>query len=280
MVTAHRDHARPVVAIVQARMGSSRLPGKVLRPVLGRPLLDFMVQRMRRAKTLDGIVLATTDQTADDAIVRFGHDAKLSVFRGSEDDVLGRYYGAALAAGAATVVRLTSDCPIIDPAIIDLVVNYFCQHPDLDYCANTTPPPGTYPDGMDVEVFSFAALERSHREARLPSEREHVTFHMWRTGLMQTATVHQAIDQSSYRFTVDYDEDFRVIESILIDLGVGNPDFSMADAIAYMDARPDLRALQAGIVRNGGWNRAFDKDKAFALQAMATPQTHEGEPQA
>ena len=248
-------------AIIQARMGSSRLPGKVLREVNGRPLLSYMLERVSAARTLDRVVIATTDRLQDDAIVEFCRKQGIFVFRGSEDDVLDRYYQCALRLKADSVVRLTSDCPLIAPWVIDEIVEVYLSG-NYDYVANTAPPVGTYPDGMDVEVFSFAALERAWREARKPSEREHVTFYFWQNPhLFKTYRHDLSENLSDYRLTVDYPEDFEVIQAILSTLYPQNPLFTMQEIITFLQQNPEIRARNASIAWNQGWQTAFKKDK-------------------
>ncbi len=247
-------------AIIQARLGSSRLPGKVLMQVEGRPLLSYMLERGRAATTINKAVVATTLSPKDDPIVRFCESEGIPVFRGDEEDVLDRYYRCALEEKPDTVVRLTSDCPLIDPRVIDEVVGRH-RRGGLDYTANTTPPVGTYPDGMDVEVFTFAALERAWREAKLPSEREHVTFFLWKTGLFKTLRVDREPSLSTFRLTVDYPEDLKLVSSVLAELYPRNPRFTMQDVVDYLNAHPDIRKLNAGIGWNQGWKPALEKDR-------------------
>src|SRR5215470_15506655 len=162
----------PVVAIIQARMGSTRLPGKVLLDIAGQPMLGRVISRVCRAKTIEQIVVATSTAAADDAVSAFCAERGIVCFRGSETDVLDRYYQAARLVQAKTIVRITADCPLLDPEVIDLTVSRFLEG-GWDYISNVNPP--TFPDGLDTEVFSFAALERAWREATSVTHREHVT---------------------------------------------------------------------------------------------------------
>lgn len=248
------------VAIIQARMGSSRLPGKVLMTVGGRELLSYMLERVKAAKSVTTALIATTKDPKDDPIVAFCERNKIPYFRGDENDVLDRYYQAALTVNPGTVVRLTSDCPLIDPKIIDQVVE---THHALgnDYTANTAPPVGTYPDGMDVEVFSFKALERAWKEAKLPSEREHVTFYLWKTGLFKTSRVDLKESLSNFRLTVDYPEDLAVVTAVLDALHKKNPLFTMQEVVAFLNANPKIKERNAAIGWNQGWKPALEKDK-------------------
>ncbi|HUS96970.1 MAG TPA: glycosyltransferase family protein, partial [Hyphomicrobiaceae bacterium] len=160
------------VAIIQARMTSTRLPGKVLAEFAGQPMLSYMLDRVRRAQSLDGILIATTLNHTDDPVVDLCHEVGVAVFRGSEADVLGRYAAAAADAQADTIVRLTADCPLIDPHLIDQAVSTF-REGGFDYLSNSIQL--SYPDGLDVEVFTRSALARANAEANLPFHREHVT---------------------------------------------------------------------------------------------------------
>jgi glutamate-1-semialdehyde aminotransferase/spore coat polysaccharide biosynthesis protein SpsF (cytidylyltransferase family) len=206
-----------IVAIIQARHNSSRFPGKVLTPVSGKPLLAWQLSQLARATTLDKIVVATSGSVADDPLIAFCKRENALHFRGSEVDVLDRTYRAASHFGATIVVRLTADCPLIDPAVVDEVVHAFLAD-DYDYAANTAPPPGTFPDGMDVEVFSMAALTTIWNEARAADQREHVTFAFWQAPeRFRTHRVDASTDMSDVRLTVDYPSDLDAIELALQD---------------------------------------------------------------
>ena len=203
------------VAIVQARHSASRFPGKVLTKVGGRTLLAWLIGQLQKATRIDQVVLATTGSPLDDQIASSARELGLTVYRGSEHDVLDRYYRAAEQACATTVVRVTADCPLLDPAVVDLVVEEFFKHP-CDYAANTAPPPGKFPDGMDVEVFSMAALRQIWEEARAGDEREHVTFALWQNpGRFRIHQVDWEQDWSDVRATVDYPEDLEAVLAVL-----------------------------------------------------------------
>ena len=195
------------LALIQARMGSSRFPGKVLEDISRRPMLWHVVNRVRKARRVDRVVVATTDSVADGPIARFCELEGIACFRGNEQDVLDRFYQAAKANRADVVVRITADCPLIDPAVIDRVLERF-ERGDCDYVSNVVR--YTYPDGLDTEVFSLAALERAWREAGKPSEREHVTPYL-RTDRFRTASVESEtpVSPSQYRWTVDHPADLK-----------------------------------------------------------------------
>jgi spore coat polysaccharide biosynthesis protein SpsF (cytidylyltransferase family) len=198
-----------LTVIIQARMTSSRLPGKVMADIGGKPLLQQMLGRVRRAKTLDKIVVATTTNPTDDPVAELCQRMGVELHRGSELDVLDRFHDAANAAGATVVVRLTADCPMIDPELVDEVVRRFRQG-DCDYATNAIE--RTYPDGLDVEVMSRAALNEAHEKARLPYEREHVTPYIHGIGgsraqIFRQAHVRFVADFAHVRWTVDRPDD-------------------------------------------------------------------------
>jgi spore coat polysaccharide biosynthesis protein SpsF len=249
-------------AIVQARMNSTRLPGKVLLNINGRPMLSYLIERVASARCVDQIVVATSTESHDDMISAFCERERILCYQGSLDDVLDRYYQAARELGCDVVVRLTADCPLIDPIVIDTVVGVF-KSGQFDFVANTVPPVGTYPDGMDVEVFSFEALERAWKEASKPSDREHVTFYFWKNPELFSTTRHDLdVDLGEYRLTVDYPEDLEVIRSLFRDLYPQDPLFTMKEIIAYLRAHPEIMARNAHIAPNQGWQSAFEKDKS------------------
>lgn len=204
-----------VVAIIQARMGSTRLPGKVLMKVLDNPMLWHVVCRTRLARRVDEVVVATTTTNADQAIVSLCESEDWLYFRGSEDDVLDRYYRAALYHRADVAVRITSDCPLIDPEVIDRVIKEFVDgQPELDYVSNTLQP-RTFPRGLDVEVFSFPALQKAWTEDSNPTWREHVTPYLYRhPEHFNLRSVTNAVDYSNMRWTVDTPDDLAFVRKI------------------------------------------------------------------
>jgi spore coat polysaccharide biosynthesis protein SpsF len=203
-----------VLSIIQARMGSARLPGKVLMRVGGEPLLLLQLNRVSKAKKIDKIVVATSTQEKDDVIEELCHEHSIDCFRGSEDDVMRRYYDCAVQYNPKAIVRLTADCPLVDPVIIDRVIEKFTQD-KVDYCANNVPPETrTFPDGFDVEVFSMQALSYANKYTTNKNFREHVTFQFWQEDAYTSTQYMNDIDCSEYRLTVDYPEDFEVIEYV------------------------------------------------------------------
>jgi glutamate-1-semialdehyde aminotransferase/spore coat polysaccharide biosynthesis protein SpsF (cytidylyltransferase family) len=247
------------VALIQARMGSSRFPGKVLEDLAGRPMLWHVVKRVCRASNVDKVVVATTDQAVDDPIVEFCEREGISCFRGSEQDVLDRFYQAAKVHEADVVIRITADCPLIDPSVIDKVVTQFGRG-GCDYVCNTIR--YTYPDGLDTEVFSFAALERAWHEANKPSEREHVTPYL-RTGKFRTANVESEIPVSSskYRWTVDHPADLEFVRKVY-EAFAQNGTFGFREIFELLKERPDLATIQAETITNEGYYKSLYEQAA------------------
>ncbi|MCK4858639.1 MAG: glycosyltransferase family protein, partial [candidate division Zixibacteria bacterium] len=197
--------------IVQARMRSKRLPGKVLKTVLGKSLLEYQTERLRRVTLADKIIIATTTNTTDQPLVEFCQQHSLPCFRGSEEDVLGRYCGAAASHEVDVIVRVTADCPLIDPKVIDKVIRcYLDSQGSFDFVSNTLA--RTYPRGMDCEVFPALLLEEIEREATAPPDREHVTPFFYRhPDRYRLGNVTHESDQSRHRWTVDTHEDLELI---------------------------------------------------------------------
>jgi spore coat polysaccharide biosynthesis protein SpsF len=238
------------VAIIQARMTSTRLPGKVMLPLLGKPILVRLLERIEAAPQIDEIVVATTTNATDDVLVDLCASLGVASYRGSEQDVLSRYHGAANQYGAQTVIRLTSDCPLLDIAIISDVINAYQEHvigtKKPDYASNMIEP--TYPYGMAVEVFSVEALNDAHMESIDPVEREHVTpFIYRRPERYALASVKLAADFSSYRCTVDTPEDYDLVSRMFERLYPQNPAFTTADMIALLDQNPAWRDINSHV---------------------------------
>jgi spore coat polysaccharide biosynthesis protein SpsF len=234
------------VAIIQARLGSTRLPGKVLLDLAGRPMLERVVSRVRRAGTIDRVLVATTVEDRDRPLVEMCDELGVDVWRGSENDVLDRYRGAAAATGAGTVVRITSDCPFIDPGVIDRVVGAFrAAAPAVDYASNIAPV-RCWPRGLDTEVFSFAALDRAWREDRDPALREHVTPYIYRhPETFRLLNVTMDADASVHRWTVDTPEDFALAAAVYDRFG--HDRFSWREALDLVEREPALSALNAHV---------------------------------
>lgn len=231
-------------AIVQARMGSTRLPGKVMREAAGQPMLGHLLERLEHARTVQTIVVATSTDPRDDPIARFCEARGTLVSRGSETDVLDRYYQAAWRHACSTVVRITADCPLLDPAIVDRLVREFVAHRD-QYDLVTNRYPLTFPDGLDLDVFSLRALAHAWRHARAPHQREHVVPFFWESGMRVRNIVHPDDLFQRHRWTLDYPEDFALIARLLEALYEPERVVGMEEILAYLDDHPELCALNA-----------------------------------
>lgn len=229
------------IIIVQSRMTSTRLPGKVLLPLAGEPMLVRLLERLRRVQRADGIVIATTTNASDDPIAALCAQQGVPCHRGRELDVLSRYADAARLHAADVVVRITSDCPLIDPALIDQLIAVY-EEGDSDYVSNMLPP--TWPYGMAVEVFSATALAQAHAEATQDAEREHVTpFIYWHPQRYRLRNVASPVALSHHRWTVDTPEDYELVRRLFDHLLPTNPHFTQADVLALLDAHPDWIAI-------------------------------------
>ena len=250
-----------ILAITQARVGSSRLHAKILKKINNETLLDIHIQRILRSKKIWKLIVATTNEPEANAIVSITEKYDVQSFRGPLNDVLKRFYLAALSEKPDYVVRLTSDCPLIDAQLIDEVIDFAVNNVKYDYVANALNP--TYPDGVDVEVLKFSALERAYREATLLSDREHVTPYIWRNSstnggdVFQSFSIENSQDYSLFRLTVDEQSDFEVVKHLISTLG---KDKSWIDYINYLISRSDISSLNSKIKRNQGYIKSIKKD--------------------
>lgn len=247
-----------VVAIIQARTGSTRLPGKILADIAGKPLLAHVINRVNASKTIDDVVVATTTNREDEPVRELASALGVKQYSGNAEDVLDRFYWAARQNSADIIVRITSDDPFKDPEVIDKITSYLIAHNELDYVSNTIEP--TYPEGLDVEAFRFKALERTWEEARFNSEREHVTPYIWKNpGKFAIKNIKNSIDYSHLRWTIDYYEDLcfaRAIYDHLSDGGI----FLMKDIIEVIRNEPDLIRINSNIERNLGYKLSIKND--------------------
>lgn len=227
--------------IIQARMGSTRLPGKVMKPLLKKPALWHVVTRAMEADRAAGVVVATTIKREDDNIERFCKNNKITLFRGSETDVLDRFFRCATTLQVSDIVRITADCPLHDPAVIDRVIGGYLRN-GYDYVSNTIE--YTYPDGLDVEVFSFKALERAWRCAQLPYEREHVTPYLRSSKRFKIKNILAPKSYPAYRLTLDHVEDYQLIKAIYE--AFGRDLFSLDEVIEFLGKNPDLLKMNQG----------------------------------
>lgn len=249
-----------IAAIIQARMSSTRLPEKIMLKACDKTMLEHMVYRISHSKKIDKILIATTTNPKDDVIQNFCIEKKIDYFRGSENDVLSRYKHACDYVNADIVVRICSDEPLIDPKVIDDVISVY-QKNDYDYVNNLVPFPRTYPDGMSVEVFSSAILNESFLEAKKPSEREHVTFFMWKQPeRYKIYKLDYKKDLSKFRLNLDYQEDYQLIKSVFERLYKKNPLFSMEDITNWLKKHPDVFELNSKIKSQQGWLKSYEND--------------------
>ena len=250
-----------IIAIVQARMGSSRLPDKVMKKVLEKPLIDYLLERVSVVEKVDKIILATTTKPEDDSLAKHVTLLGYDVFRGSEDDVLSRYYHAFYEfkdelEKSNAIVRITGDCPLIDSYLIDEVIKVY-QEKSMDYVALSP----DFSEGLDVEIFSEKLLTKAFNEAKLPSEREHVAlfFHN-NKALFNMCRVENSSDDSSYRITVDEEQDFVVVKCIIEYFSKNDLAMNTQNIKDYLDSNPSIYNLNANIIRNEGLQISLEKE--------------------
>ena len=237
-----------VLALVQARMDSKRLPGKVMRNICGMPMIEVLLARLSRAKNLDQIIVVTSRSPANETFARYVSNLGYSCELGSENDVLDRYIHAAKKYEADAVVRITGDCPLVDPRLVEEVIDCY-KKSAVDYVSNTNP--ATYPDGLDVEIFSIAALQKAHEEARASFDREHVTPYIRQSGRFSRINVKHSEDLSRFRWTVDEAADLEVIESIFRHFYPRN-DFDWKEVLNLQLQQPKIFDANQNILRNEG----------------------------
>jgi spore coat polysaccharide biosynthesis protein SpsF len=257
-----------ILGILQARLSSRRLPGKVLKPILGRPMLERQIERLRRSRRMEGLVVATSTDAGDDAIAALCRSLEVECFRGSLEDVLDRFYRAALRHSPGAAIRLTADCPLADPEVIDRLVDLHTAS-GLDYTSNTLV--RTYPDGLDAEVVTLPCLEAAWREAALPSEREHVTPFIYNhPQRFRLGNLAQPADMSHLRWVVDEPEDLAFVSAIYGALYPGNPAFGTVDVVTLLAERPDIAALMGRATTNEGYQRSLARDAGVLAARKGT----------
>lgn len=250
-----------IIAVTQARTGSTRFPGKILTEISGQSLLELHLQRILQSRKIDELVLATTTNVEDLAVVNIGRQINVTTYCGSETDVLDRFYQAVAGKKADYIVRLTSDCPLIDPALIDRIIEYTITK-NLDYCSNTLTP--TYPDGQDVEVFTYQALEYAWKTATLESEREHVTPYIWKNSsyaggsIFSSDNFQEGKSFAHLRMTVDEPRDLELIKKLINEIGINRRWLEYAE---FLEMNPHLKMLNQEITRNEGYTKSINKDK-------------------
>jgi spore coat polysaccharide biosynthesis protein SpsF len=257
-----------VLAILQARMSSSRLPGKVLKPLLGVPMILRQIERVQRATGIDHLLVATSTDTSDDELADVMRSHGVSVFRGPLDDVLGRFVLAATPHRPEWVLRLTADCPLADPAVIDRVIDEV-KGSGKDFGSNAVK--HTFPNGLEAELVRFALLVQLDASPRTNAEREHVTYALYRNaGEYPVHSVEHERDLSHHRWTVDEPRDFALVEAVYAALHSSNPWFGMDDVLRFLDGRPDVRALNADIARNAGLAKSLARESPVDLPDRST----------
>ncbi|BEU86830.1 glycosyltransferase family protein [Selenomonas sp. TAMA-11512] len=249
-----------VLAILQARCSSRRLPNKALKSLLGRPMVLREMERLAQSRHIDRIVLATSTDESDDNLASTVESAGYAIYRGSLDDVLKRYYTCAETYGADHIVRVTGDCPLIDWCVVDdVIVRHLAEQNDYTYTTER------FPDGLDTEVMTFAALKQAYREAKLPSEREHVTLYFRNNPeCFRIGSFDSTEDYGDLRWTVDEPRDFAFVKAVYEQLYPANHDFTMQDILALLDEKPELLEINQGISRNEGLQKSLAEDAALS----------------
>ena len=251
-----------ILAITQARYGSTRLPAKILKEVNGQTLLEIHLRRILQAKNIDKLKIATTDEEGSKFIVAVADKVGVEYYKGSVEDVLSRFYGTAEPEHPDYVIRFTSDCPLIDPTIIEDIVD-FTIHNDYDYVHTD---PKQFPDGLDTEVMKFSAIERAFKEANMTSEREHVTPYIWKNGTAEGGDKFKtfnfpnkegAFSASDFRITIDEPEDFEVLSTLISRLGIER---YWKEYIDYLLSHPELKALNSKFGYNEGYAKSLKND--------------------
>lgn len=247
------------IALIQARTGARRLPNKVLLKLQDKTVLEHVIARVQKAKTVNEAVVVTTVRPEDVKVVELVSRMGVRVLCGSENDVLDRYYQAARLLNAQHVVRITADCPVMDPAVIDEVVNYYFKS-GADYCSNALSQ--TYPDGLDVEVFSFAALKKAWTNAKLTSEREHVTPYIRNhKRTFKVVSLDHPQNLGALRWTLDEPKDYVFLKKIFAGLYPKNKNFGIQDILEFLSRNPNVSNINSGIARNEGYARSLKLDK-------------------
>lgn len=257
-----------IAAIIQARMGSTRLPGKIMMPIRNKPLLYYVIIQTLHSKKINKLIVATTDKIQDDQIVDMVNSYSIDIFRGNEEDVLDRYYQCAKKYNTDIIVRITSDCPLIDPNLIDKCIDEF-ENNDYDYFSNINKKEGEnwvyhlsgFPLGFAVEVFTFTALEKAWKNAKKPSEREHVTQYILNNPkLFKIGNVENPNDYSDMRLSVDHKVDFDLVQIIIEHFPI-NEIFTLEKIASFLNANPQLKQMNSHLDFKEGYLKSLEKDK-------------------
>jgi len=247
-----------IVAFLQARTDSTRLPQKVLKPLLNKPMIINQLERVSWSNKIDKLILLTSNEFSDNELVKVVEEYGFTVYRGSKDNVLKRFYNCAISLNlkeSDTIVRLTGDCPVHDALIIDELIEAF-ENSKVDYMANCIEP--IYPDGLDVEVFSFAALKKAYKEAIKLSEKEHVTPYIRESGLFKIKNLEKDVVYPNWRLTVDEPSDFKVIEMIYNHFKHNR--FIFKDIVLYLEEHLEIIDINSSINRNEGYLKSLAQD--------------------
>ena len=243
--------------IIQARTQSVRLPNKVLALINGKSLIWHIIERLKSCERVEQIILATSNREEDKELVKIANDCNILSFVGDEDDVLSRFHQAALKFNADPIIRITGDCPLVDPYLLDEMLGFYVEN-NYDYVSNTIIP--TYPDGLDIEIFSFKSLRKTFNEAKLKSEKEHVTPYIWKNpGIFQLYNYRNKEELSNYRWTVDEQLDLELIRQIYSNF---KPKiiFSFQDVIEMGKLNPQIFKINEKINRNEGYLKSIKED--------------------
>ncbi|HEV3412976.1 MAG TPA: glycosyltransferase family protein [Puia sp.] len=257
------EKEQDILAIIQTRRGSTRLPDKVLLPLRGKPLFVRQAERVLAARLCGRVVIATTTQDEDDIIVEICRREGLGYYRGHPQDLLDRHYQTALQFGGETVIKIPSDCPLIDPVIIDKVIGYWLGNNGYDFVSNLHP--ASWPDGNDVEIMSFRALEQAWLEADRPMEREHTTPYIWehpeRFRIGNVRMEGGADYSMTHRLTIDYEADYQLISAVFEELYPADPMFGVDAILALLNRRPELYAINADLAGINWYRHHLDELK-------------------
>lgn len=250
-----------IIAIIQARTGSTRLPGKVLLPLEDKTVLEHVIERTRKSRLIDKTIVATSIKKQDLPIVKICAGKKIQVFTGSETNVLDRYYQAARLFLPDNIVRITADCPAIDPVIIDKTITKHLKE-NADYTTNNLIP--TYPHGLDLEIFTFKALEQAWKKAKKPSEKEHVSPYIrYNPSLFKITGIEYKKNIKNKRWTLDEPRDYELLKIIFKNVYTKKPNFLMEDILKFLKANPEVEKINCGISRNEGYLKSLKEDEIF-----------------
>ena len=247
-----------VTCIIQARTRSERLPNKVLKEIEDTPMICHIINRIKRSRNVEQIILATTDKDSDKILLDIAEKFKIIGFAGDDDDVLERFFNAATSFSADPIVRITGDCPLVDPELLDIMIQIFLEN-KYDYISNTIE--RTFPDGLDIEIFSFDALKKAHQQAKWSSEREHVTpFIVKNQDLFRVYNYRNKQDLSNLRWCVDEEDDLLMVKQIFHEM-ITEQFFSTADIIDLISKNPKIAEINKNIKTNEGYKKSLKKDK-------------------